>query len=123
MRIFREALGRAATAGLLTVDIDLATQQIMAAAIGVSLGLVTQLANFHDPAISRRVRDAIHRDVFTPDAFSRGSHPPTSLAATANQLAALILEQESLPLTDPEQALLHQWLHTLTAGSPSTSKG
>ena len=73
--------GRAAAAGLLTVDIDLATQQIMAAAIGVSLGLVAQPDNFRDPTLSRRVRDAIHRDVFTPDAVTRSPRPPASIAS------------------------------------------
>jgi hypothetical protein len=67
--------------------------------------------------LSRRVRDAIHRDVFTPDAFTHSPHPPAPLAAAANQLAALILNQQSLPLSEPEQALLHQWLHALTSDS------
>lgn len=117
MRILRDALGRAAAAGLLVVDIDLATQQIMAAAIGVSLGLVAQPENFRDPTLSRRVRDAIHRDVFVPDAFTHSPRAPASIAAAANQLAALIHEETSLPLTDPEQALLRQWLRTLAGDS------
>ena len=115
MRILREALERAAAAGLLTIDPDLATQQIMAACIGVCLALVTQPENYWDPALSRHVRDAIHRDVFIPDAFTRSPRPPASIASAANQLAALIGEQDSLPLTNPERALLHQWLHTLAS--------
>jgi len=63
------------------------------------------------------VRDAIHRDVFTPEAFTHNPRPPAALTAAANQLAALIPKQDTLPLTEPEQALLHQWLHTLTGDS------
>lgn len=118
MRILRDALELAAAAGLLTVDIDLATQVIMAANIGVALGLVAQPENYRDPALSRRVRDAIHRDVFTPEAFTESPHPPSALTAAANQLAALLLQQETLPLTSPEQALLHQWLRALTSDTP-----
>jgi AcrR family transcriptional regulator len=121
MRILRDALERAAAAGLLTVDIDLATQQIMAAGIGVSLALVTQPDNYRDPTLSTRVRDAIHRDVFTPDAFTRRPQPPAALAAAANQLAALLLDQKTLPLNDPEQALLHQWLRTLASDSQTAT--
>ncbi|MET3808228.1 AcrR family transcriptional regulator [Nakamurella sp. UYEF19] len=119
MRILRAALERAAAAGLLVVDIDLATQQIMSAAIGVSLGLVVQPENFRDPTLSRQVRDAIHRDLFIPGAFSHSPRAPATIASAANQLGALIGEQASLPLTDPEQALLRQWLRTLAGDSPT----
>lgn len=121
MRILRDVLKRCAAAGLLAADIDLATQAIMAANIGVALGLVAQPENYRDPALSRRVRDAIHRDVITPDAFARGPRTPSGLGPAANQLAAVILEEATIPLTDPEQALLHQWLRTLTSDSQNAT--
>jgi hypothetical protein len=40
---------------------------IMSANVGVALMLVSRPATFTDESVSRRVRDAVHATVFTPD--------------------------------------------------------
>lgn len=113
LRILREVLERCAAAGVLTADPDLASEAIMAANIGIALCLVTQPGTYRDPTLSRRVRDAVHRDLLTDDAFDSPQHPTAALAPAAHQLAALLKTCHHSPLTDAENTLLQQWLGTL----------
>jgi AcrR family transcriptional regulator len=116
MDILRGVLTRCAEAGLLAVDVDVAAQVIMAANVGVALSLVTQPDRYANPQLSRRVRDAVHRDLLTDEAFAQAPVRPAGVAATANQLAALLAAQRELPLTDAERGLLAQWLTALAGG-------
>jgi AcrR family transcriptional regulator len=113
MDLLREVLGRCAAAGLLACEIDLAAQSIMAANIGVALGVVTQPDRYAHPELSHRVRDAIHRDVLVSAAFEATAPRPTDLTAVATQLAALLAGADDPVLTPAERGLLSQWLGTL----------
>jgi AcrR family transcriptional regulator len=117
--ILREVLVRCAAAGVLAVEPDLAAQAIMAANVGVALSLVTQPERYRDPALSRRVRDAVHRDLLTPEAFApREPSPPQASAPVANQLSALVAAEPDLPLSEAERGLLAEWLERLAASQP-----
>jgi AcrR family transcriptional regulator len=115
MEILRGVLRRCAEAGLLAADVDLAAQVIMAANVGVALSLVTQPERYADPRFSRRVRDAVHRDLLTDEAFAQAPAPAVGVASTAQQLAAQLAVRDEVPLTDAERGLLAQWLATLAA--------
>jgi AcrR family transcriptional regulator len=115
MDILRGVLTRCAEAGLLAVDVDLAAQMIMAANVGVALSVITQPDRYASPQLSRRVRDAVHRDLLTDEAFAQAPAQPIGVAAAANQLATLVAAHEQLPLTEAERGLLEQWLAALAA--------
>lgn len=117
MDILRAVLRRCAEAGVLAVGVDLAAEMIMAANVGVALSLVTQPDRYANAELSPRVRDAIHREVLTEEAFAPASAPVPGVAAAANQLAALVATRSQLPLTEPERALLRQWLAALATGA------
>ncbi|OLT01898.1 TetR family transcriptional regulator [Pseudonocardia sp. CNS-004] len=114
MRLLREVLDRCAAAGLLRVDPDAAAQMIMSANIGVALNLVTQPENYLDPQLSRRVRDAVHAAVLTPERTDDDHDPDDRgpLVVAALQLAA-VLRDRPAELGEPETALLLHWLGTL----------
>jgi hypothetical protein len=118
MRLLREVLDRCAAAGLLRVDPDAAAQMIMSANIGVALNLVTQPENYPDPQLSRRVRDAVHAAVLTPEraAEDRDPNDRGPLVVAALQLAA-VLRDRPAELGEPETALLLHWLSTLASTS------
>jgi AcrR family transcriptional regulator len=114
MAILRDVLVRCAAAGVLEADVDLAAQAIMAANVGVALSLVTQPERYRDPALSRRVRDAVHRELLTPQAFAaREPSPAPATAAVANQLSAVVAADPEPPLSDAERRLLTEWLERL----------
>jgi AcrR family transcriptional regulator len=120
--ILREVLVRCAAAGVLAVDPDLAAQAIMSANVGVALSIVTQPERYRDPGLSRRVRDAVHRDLLTPEAFGpREPSPPPSTAPVANQLSALIASEPDIPLSEAELGLLTEWLGRLAASGAHAS--
>ena len=67
---------RCAEAGRLNTTPDQAAQSFMAACLGVEMGLLAQPATFDDPDLSRRVRDAVVRDLIVdPVARVRISRP------------------------------------------------
>jgi AcrR family transcriptional regulator len=110
--LLRAVLVRCAQAGVLAADVDLATQTIMSANIGVTLSLVTQPKAYANPALSQTVRDAVHRALLVQDASSRAA-PRRALVTSANQVAALLDTAGDVPLTPAETALMRQWLTTL----------
>jgi AcrR family transcriptional regulator len=124
MRLLRGVLDRCAAAGVLRVEPDFAAQMIMAANIGVALNLVTQPENYSDPALSRRVRDAVHAAVLVPG-LTEAETTVTSgtdggaLVTAAVQLSALLRDRPT-ELGAPETALLLHWLNML-AGVERTS--
>lgn len=54
-------------AGRLRVDPETAAQIIMSANVGVALSVVTQPETYSDPELSTQVRDAVHRQLLTPE--------------------------------------------------------
>ncbi|MEV0265675.1 TetR/AcrR family transcriptional regulator [Streptomyces sp. NPDC050617] len=125
-RILERDLGRAAAQGKLRLAPELAAQMVMSANVGVALMLVSRPATFTDHSISRRVRDALHTAIFTPEAIaglsdtaSRGPADTTDdvpVPATAARLRALLHQSPDTALSPAEAALLAQWLDKLANG-------
>lgn len=113
LRILRQNLDRAAAAGRLRVDPDVAAQTIMSANVGVALSLVTQPETYTDPGLSTRVRDAVHARLLVLD---EPESTPPDVATTALQLSARLRAAPDSGLTAAEQTVLHEWLGRLAAG-------
>jgi AcrR family transcriptional regulator len=135
-RILTRDLERAAAGGSLRISPDLAAQMIMSANIGVSLTLVARPATFTDPALSRRVRDAVHASVLTHEAMygappagrtdratKKGSPDDSGAApAVAARLGALLRKSPPEVLSGAEGALLTEWLERVSnAPQPAPS--
>jgi AcrR family transcriptional regulator len=122
MKLLRDVLERCAEAGRMRVDPAAAAQAIMSANIGVSLALVTQPQSYTDPGLSDRVRDAVHAQVLTGDVDHRVAEHEGAAVAVALQLSALLRHGVDGALTEPETALLRQWLARLAAaGGPAVA--
>ncbi|QDN83763.1 TetR/AcrR family transcriptional regulator [Streptomyces sp. RLB3-17] len=132
-RILTADLRRAAEQGKLRLAPELAAQMIMSANVGVSLMLVSRPTTFTDETLSRRIRDAVHAVVFTPEAMgpettSAGDEetgaedeeagPEEVLPATATHLAALLRRTPRPDFTPGESALLGEWLDRLSNTTP-----
>lgn len=115
-------LERCAQAGCLRVSPETAAQMTMAANAGVALSLVTRPALYQDPALSGRVRDAVVAAITVPEqavAPAEQRHAVTSIAVSAGTLAAQLRAAPPAGMTEPEAALLQQWLAGL-ANAPGT---
>ena len=92
-------LERAAAVGLLTVSASVAAQMILSANVGACLMIINRGAEFDDPSLSGRLRDAIHAQVFGDSVFTAptganaartAADTEARLAAVASTLAALL---------------------------------
>ncbi|MEW2164034.1 TetR/AcrR family transcriptional regulator [Streptomyces sp. NPDC007084] len=127
-RILTDDLRRAAAQGKLRLAPELAAQMIMSANVGVCLMAVSRPGTFTDRTVSRRVRDAVHAVVFTPDVTAPGTpadHAPApdggqdtapAVPATATRLGALLRQSPPEDFTPGESALLAEWLDRLSNG-------
>lgn len=120
--LLRNVLERCAAAGRLRISTTTAAQMIMAANIGVALSIVTRPAQYPDPAVASRLRDAVVDAVTQPPTpakakrATRGAADATvyaTYAATASALSAQLSGRPSPQLSDRETALLHEWLQRL----------
>ncbi|NSL43419.1 TetR/AcrR family transcriptional regulator [Streptomyces sp. 8P21H-1] len=116
-------LRRAAAQGKVRMAPELAAQMIMSSNVGVALMLVSRPATFTDDSMSRRVRDAVHAAVFTPDVPPPAGPVPASGAAepdgpqvpaAAARLNALLRRSSAPALSPAEDALLTEWLTRLS---------
>ena len=109
-----QRLVRCAEGGRLTSTPEEAAQVMMAAATGVALSLISLPSTFDYPRLSQQVRDAVLRELLVqtvpPD------RRPDTVKSVALQMAALIRANQT-PLTDPEVALMLQWLGALSSGA------
>ncbi|MDG9715439.1 TetR/AcrR family transcriptional regulator [Streptomyces sp. DH24] len=124
-RILTADLERVAARGKLRLAPELAAQLIMSANVGVALMLVSRPSTFTDETVSRRVRDAVHAAVFTPDVMASASSAPGAtepaagpdaahVPAAAARLNALLRQSSSPALSPAEDALLTEWLNRLS---------
>jgi AcrR family transcriptional regulator len=116
-RILTGDLRRAAEQGKLRLAPELAAQMIMSSNVGVCLMLVSRPATFTDRTLSRRVRDAVHAVVFTPDvtAPAAGADAVASaVPATATRLGAQLRQNPSPAFTPAEAAMFTEWLDRLS---------
>jgi AcrR family transcriptional regulator len=109
-----QRLVRCAEGGRLTITPEEAAQVMMAAATGVALSLISLPSTFDYPRLSQQVRDAVLRELLVqpvpPD------RRPNTVKSVALQMAALIRANQT-PLTEPEVALMLQWLGALSSGA------
>ena len=128
-RILTRDLERVAAQGKLRLAPELAAQMVMSANVGVALMLVARPSTFADEALSRRVRDAVHAAVFTPDVTRQGAADDggsadtgaddTRVPAAAAQLGA-VLRRSARPVLSPgETVLIGEWLDRLSNDSPA----
>ncbi|MFF2327435.1 MULTISPECIES: TetR/AcrR family transcriptional regulator [unclassified Streptomyces] len=121
-RILTRDLERAAAVGKLRLAPELAAQMVMSASVGVALMLVARPATFHDPGMSRRVRDAVLAAVLTPDVSGASAGADDTGAAVseaqvpsaAARLNALLRQSPDPALSTAEGALLTEWLNRLS---------
>ncbi|MFF7203543.1 TetR/AcrR family transcriptional regulator [Streptomyces sp. NPDC008141] len=120
-RILTRDLKRAAAVGKLRLAPELAAQMVMSANVGVALMLVSRPATYTDTAMSRRVRDAVHAAIFTPDVFAPGDAVAAGggtedflIPATAARLNTLLHDSPGPALTAAEGALMSEWLDRLS---------
>jgi hypothetical protein len=124
LRLLHNVLVRCAAVGELRVDPDVAAQTIMSANIGVALSLVTQPRRYMDPDLSRRVRDAVHAALLVNTAPPTADAVHNAVGTSAAQLHAALEARSTTPpqLTEPETALLRQWLATLAQAPPASAE-
>ncbi|MET7617571.1 TetR/AcrR family transcriptional regulator [Streptomyces sp. NPDC005408] len=132
-QILTRDLERVAAQGRLRLAPELAAQMVMSANVGVALMLVSRPSTFTDPSTSRRVRDAVHAAIFTPDVFDTAGAPEAGKAAdeihvpsAAARLSTLLRQAHGEGLSTAESALMTEWLDRLanapTAAGPSAGQ-
>lgn len=118
-QILVSVLERCAAAGRLRMSPDAAAQMIMSANIGVALMLVSR-ADTYASTVSKRVRDAIHAAVLTPEPNADATDAVAPIATT---LSVLLRQSEQDSLSKAESLLLQEWLTRLSDAPRKTSEG
>ena len=116
-QMLHERLELGATRGQLRVSPGTAARTVMAAVTGAALSLISQPDLFGDDAFATQLREAVIASITvskdaasTPKRRAREAGP--TLATTAATLGSK-LAAEDTPLSEPERALMQQWLTTL----------
>jgi AcrR family transcriptional regulator len=131
---FREAfqmlydrLELGASRGQLRVSVETGARMIMSAVTGAALSVISQPDLFGDPTFTTQLREAavaavtVTADTHTRKRSARDADAPT--IATAATTLKSKLAGEDTPLTEPERALMQQWLTTLAdAPVPATPR-
>lgn len=115
-QILTRDLERAAAQGKLRLAPELAAQIVMSANVGVALMLVARPSTFTDKSTSRRVRDAVHAAIFTPDVSAPAGTgaEDTQVPSTAARLNALLRQSPDPALSAAETGLMTEWLDRLS---------
>ena len=100
---------RVAAEGRLRTDSALAAQMIMSANTGVALALIHRPEINTRSDLSARVRDAVIDSVTSPSAGVDGSR----VDELAYGLSAMLRADRVPGLSEPEQALMGEWLHRI----------
>ncbi len=121
-RILTRDLERAVAQGRIRVAPELAAQMVMSANVGMALMLVARPATFDDADVPRRVRDAVHASILTPDAAPAepGVAEPgaAEVPSAAARLSALLREAQGPGLSTAEAALMKEWLDRVANARP-----
>lgn len=116
-RILTRDLERAAARGRIRVAPELAAQMVMSANVGVALMLVARPATFDAADLSRRVRDAVHASILTPDA-APSAPEQAEVPSAAARLSALLRQAQGSGLSTAEAALMKEWLDRVANTGP-----
>ena len=120
-QILHERMELGASRGQLRVSPERAAQMIMAATTGAALSAISQPGLYGDVSFATQLREAVIASVTVPPSAPtskrrvRDENGPT-LATAAATLKSKVATEDT-PLTQPEQALLQQWL-TMLADTP-----
>ena len=106
-----------AARGQLRMSAETAARTVMAATTGAALSLISQPDLFGDDAFATHLREAVIASVTVPEDATpapkrRAPTAEPALATVAATLSSKLAAQDT-PLTDPERALMQQWLTTL----------
>ena len=112
-----ERLKLGAARGQLRMSAETAARMVMAATIGAALSLISQPDLFGDDKFATHLREAVIASIAVPqDAAPTPKRRVPAAEPTLATAAAMLssrLAAEDTPLTDPERALMQQWLTTL----------
>ncbi|TYB69939.1 TetR/AcrR family transcriptional regulator [Nonomuraea sp. PA05] len=111
MDLLTAALTRCAAVGALKLEPRTAAQLILAANVGTALDHIARPAQFDDPALSHRMRDAVFSHVL---ATTPAQHDTDPLRTAALRLRAQLQLGATDALEPVETALLQRWLERIT---------
>jgi AcrR family transcriptional regulator len=124
-QMLHERLEIGAARGQLRMSAEMAARMVMAAATGAALSLISQPDLFGDGAFATQLREAVIASITVPQDATSTAQPrrrqsaPT-LATTAATLSSKLADEDT-PLTEPERALMQQWLTMLADASAAAS--
>jgi AcrR family transcriptional regulator len=120
-RMLHERLELGAARGQLRVSAETAARMVMAAVTGAALSLISQHDLFGDGRFATQLREAVIASItVSEDAVSTSEQRAREVEPTIATVAATLsskLAPEDTPLTEPERALMQQWLATLADAS------
>jgi AcrR family transcriptional regulator len=110
--------------GQLRVSVETGARMIMSAVTGAALSLISQPDLFGDATFATQLREAVIAAVTAPADRPTGKRRTREVSAPTIATAAATLKSklavEDTPLTEPERALMQQWLTTL-ADAPASA--
>jgi AcrR family transcriptional regulator len=116
-----ERLELGAARGQLRMSVETAARMVLAATTGAALSLISQPDLFGDGTFATQLREAVIASITVPqDAASTAQQRARETEPTIATAAATLsskLATEDTPLTEPERALMQQWLTTLADAS------
>jgi AcrR family transcriptional regulator len=129
-QMLHERLELGATRGQLRMSAETAARMVMAAVTGAALSLISQPDLYGDGAFTTQLREAVIASITTsqdiPLAKRRAREAEPTIATAAATLSSKLTTADT-PLTEPERALMQQWLTTLadapTAAPPAPPRG
>lgn len=120
-----ERLELGAARGQLRMSAETAARTVMAATIGAALSLISQPDLFGDDKFATHLCEAVIASITVPDDAAPAPKHRVPAAEPALATAAAMLSSrlaaEDTPLTDPERALMQQWLTTLADTSAAAA--
>jgi AcrR family transcriptional regulator len=123
-QMLHERLQLGAARGQLRMSAQTAARTVMAATTGAALSLISQPDLFGDDTFATHLREAVIASITVPEdtAPTPKRRAPAAEPELATAAATLNgkLAAEHTPLTDPERALMQQWLTTL-ADTPAAA--
>jgi hypothetical protein len=122
-----ERLKLGAARGQLRMSAETAARTVMSATIGAALSLISQPDLFGDGTFATHLREAVIASIAVPQDAAPAPKRCTPAAEPALATSAAMLSSkltaENTPLTDPERALMQQWLTTLADACAPTPPG
>ena len=103
--------------GQLRMSAETASRIVLSATTGAALSLISQPDLYGDGTFATQLREAVIAGITVPPGTPSSAHDPEhdaepTIASAAATLSSR-LAAEDTPLTEPEVALMQQWLTTL----------